>query len=105
MFVLALVVLLSGCTQSQAPSQSQQSVVVVEIRDSAFDPETVKVNPNTTVRWVSESNRVHTVVFEDGVASGKLEKGDTFERMFSEKGVYKYYWSIHLSMKGTVIVE
>lgn len=105
MFVLALVVLVSGCTQSQAPSQPQQSFVEVNIKDFAFDPETVKINPGTTVRWTNKGDSVHTVVFDDGVSSGKLKKGDTFERTFSENGVYNYYCSIHPSMKGTVIVE
>jgi len=105
MFVLALFVLLSGCTQSQAPVQPQQSVIEVNIKDFAFDPETVKISPGTTVRWINKDDSVHTIVFDDGVASGKLKKGDAFERTFSEKGVYNYYCPIHPSMKGTVIVE
>ncbi|AGK61150.1 Plastocyanin [Archaeoglobus sulfaticallidus PM70-1] len=110
MFILALVMLLSGCAKPQAPSQAQQpqaqqSVVEVKIRDFAFDPETVRISPGTTVRWVNEDNARHTVTFEDGVASGDLKKGDTFERTFSEKGTYNYYCQIHPAMKGTVIVE
>jgi plastocyanin len=78
-------------------------IVEVAIKNFAFEPASVNISTGDTLRWTNMDSDIHTVrgpTFE----SGNLEKGDTFEFLFTDPGVYNYNCSIHPSMKGTVTV-
>jgi plastocyanin len=92
--------------------------VLVRIQDFAFDPDIIRINPETTVTWLhdeSEGNSdvQHTVTSydpEDVSKSGEefesdlLSLGDTFSHTFNEEGVYYYNCSLHPFMTGKVCV-
>jgi plastocyanin len=82
----------------------QGKIVEVKIQNSAFNPASVKILTGDTVRWTNMDSIAHTVrgpSFESKV----LEKGDTYEFLFTDAGTYNYECSIHPSMKGTVVVS
>ena len=96
----------------------------------AFDPERLRVDPGTTVRWVNDSEVGHTVTaYEEGiperagyfasggfdseraarndVREGLLAAGETYEHTFDVGGTYEYFCVPHegSGMTGTVVVE
>ncbi len=82
----------------------QGKIVEVAIEDFSFNPASVEIVTGDTVRWTNMDSTAHTVkgpTFESKV----LEKGNTYEFLFTEAGTYNYDCSIHPSMKGTVIVN
>lgn len=79
------------------------NIVEVSIQGFAFNPESVGISPGDTVRWTNLDSAAH-IVKGDTFESGSLAKGDTYEFVFTEPGVYNYICSIHPSMKGTITV-
>lgn len=79
-------------------------IVEVAIENFSFNPASVEILTGDTVRWTNMDSATHTVrgpTFE----SETLEKGDTYEFLFTDAGTYNYDCSIHPSMKGTVVVK
>jgi plastocyanin len=91
---------------SNLTSENSTAVRIVEvlIENYSFNPKSVTVYPEDTVRWTNMDSVNHTVTGST-FDSGQLAKGDTFEYRFTEPGVYDYHCSIHPFMKGTVVVE
>jgi plastocyanin len=78
-----------------------------------FSPQnaTVIIGKNNTITWTNDDTSAHTVTsvsIPNGVAtfnSGILGNGGTFTMTFTVPGTYQYDCSLHLWMKGTVIVK
>ena len=72
---------------------------------------TVVIGLNNTITWTNNDVSPHTVTSTDlppGVAtfnSGILAQGETYTMTFTVPGVYKYDCSLHLWMKGEVVVK
>ncbi len=90
--------------------------IVVEMRDYAFQPETITIEPGTTVTWVNKDSAWHDVTFDDGsVESGEIPARESWSYTFTEEGTYTYHCSPHAfydadeesyqGMTGTVIVQ
>ncbi|WP_135805580.1 halocyanin domain-containing protein [Halorussus marinus] len=76
----------------------------------AFAPAAVSVSRGTTVRWTwTGKGSMHNVVADDDSFESETlqSEGETFEREFDRKGVYRYYCRPHerMGMKGAVVVE
>ncbi|MFQ3789789.1 plastocyanin/azurin family copper-binding protein [Halomonas sp. A29] len=88
--------------------QAQEETVEVEMRDYGYHPAELEIAVGTTVRWVSVEKRTsHDVYFpEDGVASGRLFPGESWERTFDEAGTFEYHCQPHASrdMRGVIHV-
>ena len=75
-----------------------------------FGPPAAWVDPETTVtwEWTGRGNAHNVVAEDDSYSSGSAvaEAGTTYERTFSEPGIYKYYCSPHElnGMKGAIVV-
>lgn len=94
---------------SVAPSGTPQpagegKIVDVTIQGFAFSPGSVEISAGDTVRWTNMDSATHIVKGGTTFESGSLAKGNTYEFMFTEPGVYDYICSIHPSMKGTITV-
>jgi plastocyanin len=78
-----------------------------------FDPQnaTVVIGVNNTVTWTNNDSSPHTVTsvtVPSGVAtfnSGIMSAGGTWSTTFTVPGTYQYDCSLHLWMKGTVVVK
>ena len=78
----------------------------VEIRDFAFNPAELTVQPGTVVTWTNGDSETHTIESDDGsFDSPDLDSGATFSFTFNEPGTFPYICGIHTSMHGTIVVE
>ncbi|MDT7858611.1 MAG: cupredoxin family copper-binding protein [Candidatus Aenigmarchaeota archaeon] len=93
-------------TLSQPIQQSQPRIIDVEIKNFAFNPETIKIKVGDTVRWTNKDSVPHTATADDGsFDTGYLSYGKSKSITFSKSGTYDYYCIPHPWMKGKVIVE
>ena len=82
-------------------------VVEVSIEKFLFVPQTVKVKPGTTVKWVNNEKRSnHTISFEkEGIPeTDRLFPGEFWQRTFEKPGSYPYICGTHPEMTGVVEV-
>jgi LPXTG-motif cell wall-anchored protein len=78
----------------------------VTIRDYAFSPRTVTVQPGDTVTWTNRHGVRHSATAEDGTFdTGLLGRGESGEHTFREAGTYQYVCTPHPNMQGTVVVD
>ena len=102
--VIILLIAISGCTEQKTQSQTQsQSTNAIDIKDFAFNPDTITVTKGTTVTWTNKESAPHTV---KGTAftSGTLNQGQSYSYTFNEAGTFEYLCGIHPSMRAKVIV-
>ena len=97
--------------------------LTVGMSDMAFMPAKIVVKVGQTVTWKDSSEVIHNVVDDAGKAinkadvnipeggkafdSGLMQPGQTFARVFTAPGVYRYVCTLHEAngMKGVVIVK
>lgn len=80
----------------------------INIHDSTFDPKTLTVEAGQQVHVENHDSVPHTVTADSGAAfnSGNVAGGaDVHFNAPSAKGSYPFHCAIHLSMKGTLVVE
>jgi plastocyanin len=79
---------------------------VVNIRDFAFEPATLRVPAGVTVTWVNQGPSPHTSTADDGTwDSPTLTTNATFPRAFPTAGTFPYHCEPHPAMRATIIVE
>jgi len=79
----------------------------VQIKDTAFSPLQLAINPGDTVLWTNVGKSNHTVTGIGAVLlwdSGNLKPGQTFKHTFPEPGVYQYHDAINPKLTGEIIV-
>lgn len=95
----------------------------VGMTDMGFVPAAITVNVGTKVVWKNSSQVIHNVVDDASKAlstidvklpsgarpfdSGLLQPGQTYSRVFTEPGIYRYVCTLHegSGMKGVIIVR
>ena len=81
------------------------TTATVRIRDLGFHPRRLEVAPGTTVRWMNRDSVTHTATSNTGIwASGRIAPGDSFSRVFSRAGIFRYRCTIHPNMTGRIVV-
>lgn len=93
----------SGATDVTPQPAANGKIVDISIQGFAFNPESVGISPGDTVRWTNRDSATH-IIKGSTFESESLTKGDTYEFVFTEPGVYDYICSTHPSMKGTITV-
>lgn len=115
-------------TKSTATKPSGPETHTVEITASGFVPGTVTVKAGDKVEWLnghtvdawpasavhpthqaypgSSFNKCNTVD-EDKIfdACGRLQQGETYSFVFTQKGTWKYHNHLNFRQTGTVVVE
>jgi plastocyanin len=91
-------------SSSLAPAPQEATVSIV---DGRFDPRDVVVAVGGSVSWVNDDLTPHMIVSTEPnvIGSPLIGKADTYTRDFSAPGEYRYYCTIHNSMKGVVTVR
>ncbi len=79
----------------------------IEIKDFAFNPQTLTVKSGETVTWINRDEEPHTVVsvgkkFKKSTA---LDTDQEFTITAGAPGTYTYFCSVHPKMTGTIVVE
>jgi plastocyanin len=102
-----------GCSKSSDNGYSSPPVTggtrgtnEVWLQGMAFNPATLTVPVNTTVKWTNKDGYTHTVTSDSTMFdSGNLDSKATFSFTFVKKGSYKYHCNIHATMTGTIVVQ
>lgn len=104
---------LSGCSLfgydggegEQTENGASTEATTVEMRDIAFQPQSITVTPGATVEWVNRDGVDHTVTRDGDFDSGRIPPGGRYERTFENEGTYDYVCTFHPGMTGQVVVE
>jgi plastocyanin len=79
----------------------------IEIKDFAFNPQTLKVKSGEKITWVNRDEEPHTVVSVEKQfkKSSALDTDQEFTITAGAPGTYTYFCSVHPKMTGTIVVE
>jgi plastocyanin len=87
-----------------SPSSKQNKI---EIKDFAFNPQTITVKAGEKVTWINRDEEPHTVVSVEKQfkKSTALDTDQEFTITAGAPGTYTYFCSVHPKMTGTIVVE
>jgi plastocyanin len=91
----------------QASPSAPTTIATVGAYDNRFEPQTINVQPGSTVRWVNYGQHAHTVTAgDDSWDSGDVQPGASYSVTFKRPGTYYYYCRHHTQdrMQGVVVV-
>lgn len=79
----------------------------IDIAGFAFAPSTLNIKVGDVVIWTNSDSVIHKIASDSGteLQSSSLSNGQTYTHTFNTAGTYTYHCSIHIAMKGTVIVS
>ena len=87
-------------------STTAMSVVKqVVVGDNYYRPKTATISDGTTVKWINQGKKPHTVTSTTGLWDKRLKPGASYSRTFSKVGTFKYYCRIHTGQVGKIVVE
>lgn len=71
-----------------------------------FLPSSITIDPGTTVTFLNDDDRDHTVTATDlSYDSGIMNPGDSYQRVYSTPGTFEFFCAIHPDMVATVVVN
>ncbi|HEX4706703.1 MAG TPA: cupredoxin family copper-binding protein [Candidatus Udaeobacter sp.] len=78
----------------------------IEIKDFAFNPQTITVKSGDKVTWINRDEEPHTVVSVEKQfkKSSALDTDQEFTITAGAPGTYTYFCSVHPKMTGTIVV-
>ena len=101
LFLMPLLLLAYSC--GNQPGYTPKSHIV-EIKDMKYQPAELIVNKGDTVIWVNKDIVPHDVTEKDDAwASPILNTDDVWKKVITKSD--SYYCSLHLVMKGKLIVK
>jgi plastocyanin len=79
----------------------------IEIKDFAFNPQTLTVKSGEKVTWINRDEEPHTIVSVEKQfkKSTALDTDQEFTITVGAPGTYDYFCSVHPKMTGTIVVE
>jgi plastocyanin len=79
----------------------------IEIKDFAFNPQTITVKSGEKVTWINRDEEPHTIVSVEKQfkKSTALDTDQEFTITAGAPGTYNYFCSVHPKMTGTIVVE
>ena len=103
-FLNLSIVALGGETKSDATNTKQNKI---EIKDFAFNPQTITVKSGEKITWINRDEEPHTVVSVEKKwkKSSALDTDQEFTITAGVPGTYTYFCSVHPKMTGTIVVE
>lgn len=87
------------------PEKTIHKVYYVEIKQMQFHPAELLVQKGDTIVWINHDIVVHDVTEQADKrwTSGQLAPGETWSLVVTESS--DYYCSIHVVMKGKLVVQ
>ena len=78
----------------------------IEIKDFAFNPQTLTVKSGEKVTWINRDDEPHTIVSVEKQfkKSSALDTDQEFTIATGAPGTYTYFCSVHPKMTGTIVV-
>jgi plastocyanin len=79
----------------------------IEIKDFAFNSQTLTVKSGEKVTWINRDEEPHTIVSVEKQfkKSTALDTDQEFTITAGAPGTYNYFCSVHPKMTGTIVVE
>ena len=79
----------------------------IEIKDFAFNPQSITVKSGEKVTWINRDEEPHTIVSvgKQFKKSTALDTDQEFTITAGAPGTYEYFCSVHPKMTGTIVVE
>jgi len=79
----------------------------IEIKDFAFNPQTIMVKSGEKITWINRDEEPHTIVSVEKQfkKSPALDTDQKFTIVAGSPGSYSYYCSVHPKMTGTIVVQ
>jgi plastocyanin len=79
----------------------------IEIKDFAFNPQTLTVKSGDKITWINRDEEPHTIVSVEKQfkKSTALDTDQEFTITAGAPGTYTYFCSVHPKMTGTIVVE
>src|SRR6266446_1086198 len=79
----------------------------IEIKDFAFNPQTITVKSGERITWINHDEEPHTVVSVEKQfkKSPALDTDQEFTVVAGSPGTYSYFCSVHPKMTGTIVVK
>jgi plastocyanin len=79
----------------------------IEIKDFAFNPQTITVKSGQRITWINRDEEPHTVVSvgKKFPRSSGLDTDQEYSVIAGAPGTYEYFCSVHPKMTGTIVVE
>ena len=95
---------LAGDMKDADSTSSKQNTI--EIKDFAFNPQTITVKSGQTITWINRDEEPHTIVSVEKQfkKSSALDTDQTFTITTGAPGTYTYFCSVHPKMTGTIVV-
>ena len=102
-YLLCFIFLLNSCTSTH--EKAVHKVYNVEIKQMQFQPAELTLQKGDTVVWINHDIVAHDVTEETGKlwTSGSLAPGKSWSLVVTQSA--DYYCSIHVVMKGKLIVQ
>jgi len=96
---------LAGEMQNADETTTKQNRI--EIKDFAFNPQTITVKSGEKVTWINRDEEPHTIVSvgKQFKKSTALDTDQEFTIAAGAPGTYSYFCSVHPKMTGIIIVE
>src|ERR1043166_7194917 len=96
---------LAGETKDTGNGGADQ--IKIEIKDFAFNPQTITVKSGEKITWINRDEEPHTVVSvgKQFKKSSALDTGQTYTIVAGAPGTYSYFCSVHPKMTGTIVVQ
>ena len=96
---------IAGEMKNDASTSNKQNRI--EIKDFAFNPQTITVKSGETVTWINRDEEPHTIVSvgKQFKKSTALDTDQEFTITVGAPGTYDYFCSVHPKMTGTIVVE
>ena len=96
---------LAGEMKNDDSTSSKQNRI--EIKDFAFNPQTLRVKSGEKVTWINRDEEPHTIVSvgKQFKKSTALDTDQEFTITVGTPGTYDYFCSVHPKMTGTIVVE
>ncbi|MEO9294099.1 MAG: cupredoxin domain-containing protein [Nitrososphaera sp.] len=112
---LVVVSALGSSAKAYAQSGKEAKIDIVKnatnMKDKAFSPNPLKVQPGTKVTWTNADSALHTVTSGKGATPDKMFDSKSlapkkeFSFKFDKKGTFNYFCMLHPTMVGKVVVE
>ena len=96
---------IAGEMKNDASTSTKQNRI--EIKDFAFNPQTITVKSGEKVTWINRDEEPHTIVSvgKQFKKSTALDTDQEFTITAGAPGTYEYFCSVHPKMTGTIVVE
>lgn len=93
----------TGSPATSAAMKKEENLV--SMSKNTFAPSTLSVKVGETVTWVNNDTWDHNVTSDDNTfVSPTMKAGAKYSYTFTKEGMYDYACTLHVGMKGKIVV-